>query len=60
MEEEKSIKRTFANFHWCIDYENYEWIMIVVELINGVPVSSYVVPMTKPFLKCTIYPYIRN
>ncbi len=54
------MRRTFTHFHYCIDEDNYQWCFIMVELIDGVPVASYVVPVTKPFLKCFIYPYIRN
>jgi hypothetical protein len=60
MEDRKEFKRTFAHWHWLIDYDSYEWCCIVVELIDGVPVSSYVIPPTKPYLRFTIYPYVLN
>lgn len=53
-------KRTFTHWHWCIDTENYIWCFLLVENINGVPSASYVVPITEPYLKCHIYPFIRN
>ena len=53
-------KRTFTHWHWCLDDENYVWCFILVELIDGNPVAGYIVPITKPFLKCHLYPYIRN
>jgi hypothetical protein len=31
-----------------------------VELIDGIPFGSYVVPITEPFLRCHIYPFVRN
>jgi hypothetical protein len=60
MDKERNGKRTFAHFHWCIDADNYEWVFLQVELIDGVPSVVYLVPITKPYLKCHIYPYIRN
>lgn len=60
MEEEKSIKWTFTHWHWCLDYDSYDWAMIVVELHNSVPVASFVMPVTKPYLRFTIYPYVLN
>jgi hypothetical protein len=53
-------KRTFTHFHWCIDSEDYEWCFLLLELKNGTPIACYIVPVTKPYLKCHIYPFIRN
>jgi hypothetical protein len=60
MDNKPDIKRTFTHFHYCIDEDNYQWVFILVELSDYVPIAAYVVPVTKPFLKCFIYPYIRN
>lgn len=54
-------KQTFLHWHWCLDEENYTWCFILVELSSsGQPIAAHVVPITKPFLRCSIYPFIRN
>jgi hypothetical protein len=60
MDNDPSKRRTFTHFHYCIDADEYKWVFILVELLDGAAVASYVVPITKPYLKCFIYPYIRN
>ena len=51
---------TFIHFHWCLDEEEYVWVFMLILLSNGRPVSAHIVPIVKPFLKCHIYPFIRN
>jgi hypothetical protein len=60
MDNEPKKRQTYIHWHWCIDTEEYIWCFLLVELIDGIPTGSYVVPATKPYLKCHIYPFIRN
>jgi hypothetical protein len=66
MEDNQGKRRTFTHWHWLNNFDGYEWVneyemvLVVVELLDGLPVASYIVPATKPFVQCGIYPYIRN
>lgn len=50
----------FIHWHWYLDEEEYVWCFMLVELSNGHPDGAYDMPITKPFLQCHIYAFIRS
>ncbi len=54
----KKIK--FFQEHFCVDYETPDRYLLLIEVEDGIPVAAYVVKVPKPYLRCTLYPYVVN